>query len=121
LASPAPRLLLREPLALEPEGDVALHAQVGEQRVALEDGVGRPPEGGQAGHVVAVEQDLALARLLEPGDHPQGGGLAASRRPEHREELASRDVEAHLADRSEVAEALRHALKAHAGCARFAP
>ena len=41
-------LVLRDPLALEPERHVALHAQVREQRVALEDGVGRPLEGGQA-------------------------------------------------------------------------
>ena len=75
-------------LALEAEGDVLLDAQVREQRVALEDGVGRAAGRRQAGHVVAVEQHRALARLLEAGDHAQGGRLAAAGRAEHGEELA---------------------------------
>jgi hypothetical protein len=82
-----------------------------EERVALEDGVGRALERRQAGHVVAVEQDAPLGRLLEAGDHAQSGRLAASRRAQHREELTARDVELHLAYGREVAEALRDTLE----------
>jgi hypothetical protein len=98
-------------LALEPERDVLLDAPVREQRVALEDGVRRALEGREARHVVAVEQDAALGGLLEARDHAQRGGLPAPRRPEHREELAARDVEIHLAHGCEVAEALGDALE----------
>jgi hypothetical protein len=84
---------------------------VREQRVALEDGVGRAPERRQAGHVVAVEQHPSLARVLEAGHHAQRGGLAAARGAQQREELAARDVELHLAHGREVAEALRDAVE----------
>jgi hypothetical protein len=110
LRDAAADLLLRDALALEPEGDVALDAQVREQRVGLEDGVGGALEGRQPGHVLAVEQDRAVGRLLEPRDHPQRGGLAAPGRAEHREELALWNVQVHLPDRGQAAKSLRHAL-----------
>jgi hypothetical protein len=56
---------------------------------------------------------FAACRLLEPGDHAQGGRLAAARRPEHREELALGDVEVDIAHGDELAELLRDALQAH--------
>jgi hypothetical protein len=115
LPDAAADLPLVDLLALKPERHVLLDAPVREERVALEDGVGRALEGGQRGHVIAVEEHTALARLLEPGDHPQRRGLAAPRRAEHREELAARDVELHLAHGSEVAEALRHMIEPDAG------
>ena len=49
--------------------------------------------GRDEGDVLAVEQDPAGVGLLEAGDHPQGGGLAAAARAEHREELAGGDLE----------------------------
>ena len=115
LGHSARRLLLRHALAAQAEGDVLLHAQVREERVALEDGVGGALEGGQPGDVGAVEQDAAGARLLEARDHPQRGGLAAAARAEQREELAALDIECQLADGGELAEALRYLFKAHAG------
>ena len=79
---------------------------MGEERVALKDGVGRALVRRQPGDVVAVDQDLALVRLLEAGDHPQRRRLAAAARAEHREELALGDVEVDVVDGGEVAEAL---------------
>src|SRR4029079_14908476 len=98
-------------LALEPERHVLLDRPVREQRVALEDGIGRAPECGEPRHVVAVEVHPAFGRLLEAGDHAERGGLATPRRAEHREELAARDVQIHLAHGREVAEALRDTLE----------
>jgi hypothetical protein len=82
-----------------------------EQRVALEDGVGGTPEGGQARDVLAGQQDAPLARVLEARDHAQRRRLSAARRAEHREELAARDVELHFAHSREAAEALRNTLE----------
>ena len=48
----------------------------------LEDRVDVAPVRRHAGDRLAGEEDLALGRLLEPGDHPQGRRLAAARRPE---------------------------------------
>jgi hypothetical protein len=59
-------------------------------------------KGGDADHVAAVEQDLAAGRLLEAGDHPQGGGLAAAGRPQQREELALGDPEVDVLDGPDV-------------------
>ena len=80
LAHPAAHLVLGDALAAQPEGDVVLDAQVREERVALEDRVGRPLERRHALDVDAVDQDPALGRLLEAGDHPQRRGLAAAAR-----------------------------------------
>ena len=44
-------------LRLQPEGDVVADAEVREERVALEDGVGRPLVRGQRDDVLAVDQD----------------------------------------------------------------
>src|SRR5262249_14526811 len=46
----------------------------------------------------AVDPDLPGLRLLEPGDGPERGGLAAARRPEQREMLAGPDGERDPAD-----------------------
>ncbi len=74
-------------LYLRPKRDVAGDVEVREERVALEDGVDAAPVRRHVGHVGAVEHDPAARRPLEPGDHPERGGLAAPRGAEHREEL----------------------------------
>ena len=55
-----------------------------------------------------ADPDRALGRVLEPGDHPQRGGLAAARRAEQHEELPVVDLEREVVDGDDVAEALRH-------------
>ncbi len=77
-----------------------------EERVALEHGVHVALVGRHLGHVDPIQEDLTLARPLEPGDHPQGRGLAASRRSEQGEELTGRHLQVDPRDRGEVTEAL---------------
>ena len=72
----------------------------------LEDRVDVAPVRRHAGDRLAGQQDLALGRLLEAGDHAQGRRLAAARRPEQRVELAARDAQVHAVDGRDVAEPL---------------
>ena len=53
-----------------------------EERVVLEDGTDRTLVGLEMVDRAAVQPDLALRGLLEAGDQPQGGRLAATRRPQ---------------------------------------
>ena len=59
--------------------------------------------GGDPDDVLAVEQDLALGRLLEAADHPQRRRLAAAGRAEQREELALADHQVDPLDRGDDA------------------
>jgi len=67
---------------LQPEADVLTDGQVGEEGVALEDGVDGAAVGRQRGDVLAVEEDPAGVGRLEAGDDAQQGGLAAAAGPE---------------------------------------
>ncbi len=108
-------LVRRRAAAAQAERDVLEHAEVREERVALEDGVRRPLERRKVRHVGVAEEDPALADLLEAADHPQGGRLSAARRAQQREELARRDVERHLIDGDEVTEALGDVIQTDVG------
>ena len=108
-------LVRRRATPAQAEGDVLEHAEVREERVALEDGVRRALERREVGHVGVAEEDLALADLLEAADHPQRGRLPAARRAQQREELARRDVERHLIDGDEVTEALGDVIQTDVG------
>ena len=63
---------------------------------------------------LAVQADLAGGRILETSDHTQAGGLAAARRPQHREELAVADVHIDMVYRDDFAELLDNV--AHFDC-----
>src|SRR5215475_10877918 len=63
------------------------------ERIVLEDGIDVALVRRRPRHVFAVEEDLAFARLLEAGDHAQGGRLAASGWTQHGEELAAGHVQ----------------------------
>ena len=78
----------------------------GKQRVGLEHHVDRPLIGRNAGHVLAVDEDAALGRRFEAGEHAQQRGLAAAGAAEQREEFALEDVERHIVDGDEVTELL---------------
>jgi len=64
-----------------PDGQVRVERQILEDHgdVAL---VGRPLVGD-----VAVKNDPAISRILQPGDHPENGRLAAPRWPEEHQQL----------------------------------
>ncbi len=102
-ASLAASLALRR---LGPNDDVVADGEVGEERVGLEDGVDRALVGTRPGQVGVADQHPPRGRLLEAGDHPQRGGLAAARRSQEREERPPRDVEVDVVDGDEVAEGL---------------
>ena len=66
---------------------------------------------GSVRDVLAAEADAARVGHLEARDHAQRRRLAAARRTEQRQELAGRDVEAHVARRVDLAlDAMREAL-----------
>jgi hypothetical protein len=92
--------------AARPIGDVVPDRHVRKQRVVLKDGVDVALVGRHPRHVDGLEPDGSLSRAFEAGDHPKGGGLAAARRPQQREELTRPDREVGIRDRDVVAEAL---------------
>jgi len=65
----------------------------------LEHRVDRPAVRRQVLDLVAEEEDLATAHLLEAGDDPQERGLAAARGTEQGEELIVADIEADVGQR----------------------
>ena len=71
----------------------------GKQRVVLEHGADVALVRLAVIDHFAVEQDVAGGGLLEAGDQPQRGGLAASRWSQQREETAPRDRERDFPDR----------------------
>ncbi len=74
------------PAHLEPEHHVLEHGAPGEQGVALEH---HAAVRARAVHRLAVEQHLARAGLVEPGQDPHQRGLAAARRADHAQQLAA--------------------------------
>jgi hypothetical protein len=106
LADPAPGLGPGHVLEAEPEGDVVVDAQEREQGVALEHGVDLALVRRGPGHVDPVEQDAAVGGLLEPGDQPQGGRLAAARGAEQGEELPAGHLQVDAVHGGDVLEAL---------------
>src|SRR5205823_10608821 len=85
------------------EHDVIRHAQVWEQRVALEDEAGIALPRRPARNVMAAETDLARRRYDETGDHAQGRCLAATGWAQQHYELALPDVEIDAGDRVNIA------------------
>ncbi len=99
----------------QPVAHVVRDVHVREQGVVLEHGVDVPFVGRQPRHVRAVEEHPTLGRQLEARDHAQGRGLARTGRPEHREELAGRDVEVDARHRHHLAVQLADGLEPHRG------
>ena len=77
-------------------GHVVKHCHVGEQGVILEHGVHVPLIGLLALHPFPLHLDDAGGGILKPGDHPQGGGLAAAGGPQQGEELPLLDLHIHF-------------------------
>src|SRR5919201_1226763 len=89
-----PRALRRGHLP-HPErvGDVVGDVLVRVERVALEDHGHVAVLRLEPGHVAGADEDAAGGGLLEPGQDPKGGGLAAAGRAEQGQEGAVRDVQ----------------------------
>ena len=92
------RSALPSALHLQPEGDVVEHGAVREEREVLEDGRRRPLVRRQVDERLAVEDDVALGRVLVAADHPQRRRLAAARRAEQDDVLPVVDVQVDVVD-----------------------
>ena len=62
-----------------------------------------------------IDPYLPLGDLLQAGQQPQGGGLAAARRPDQHQEGLVFDVDVQVVDRRHVAESLAHMFVGHTG------
>jgi hypothetical protein len=82
------------------KADIAADGEPREQAVILKH---HAAIGAGPGDPAAVHQHLAIARRLEPGDHPQQGGLAATRGADQADELAAADLEVDRAQRLDFA------------------
>ena len=91
-------LVLRHLLDLQPERDVLVDGKVRIERVALEDHRDVAVAGRDVVDDAFADPDDAARDVLEPGDHPQRGRLAAARRADEHHELAVVDVELKLVD-----------------------
>ena len=83
---------------LQREAHVVAHAHVRVQRVVLEHHRDVAVLGRPVVHDLVADAQLAVGDVLEPGDHPQRGRLAAARRADEDDELAVLDLEAHVLD-----------------------
>ena len=86
-------LRLGHPAQAQPERHVVEHVEMREQRHALEHEVHGALVGRQPRDVPAVDEDAAVVREVEAGDHAQERRLAAPARSEQAHELALGDVE----------------------------
>ena len=106
-------LLLRRAAQLQREGHVVGDRHVRVERVVLEH------HGDVAlfrRHVVddaLADADLSRGDVLEPGDHPQQGRLAAARRPDQDDELAVADVDVDAVNDLKRAEGLADLTDGH--------
>ena len=104
LVGAAPCRHPRHPARAQPERDVVEHREVGEEGVVLEDDAHSPRlrlDPGVGGGVLehlAVEHDVPVATVLQPGEDAQHGGLAGSIGAQHCDRLPRLDVDraAHL-------------------------
>jgi hypothetical protein len=114
LADPLLDLGLGQLGQLEREADVLLDGHVGVERVVLEHHRDVPLLGRQVVDDPVADAQLAGRDALEPGDHAQGGRLAAPRRAHQHEELAVLDHEVQVRDADDpVGVHLRQLLHGH--------
>ena len=91
-------LVLGQLLDLEPVGHVVVHAQVRVQRVVLEDHRDVALLRRDVVDDLVVDHQLALADLVEAGEHAQRGRLAAAGRADEHHELAVADLQVEMVD-----------------------
>src|SRR5262249_6625339 len=87
--------------------DVLTHGHMWIERVALEDHRDVTAARREVGDVAVTDPDLAVANVLEAGDHPQQRRLPAAGRADQDEELTVGNVERDAVNRGNRAELLR--------------
>ncbi len=85
-----------KPLGAGTKGHVVPHRQVGEEGIALEHRINGPAVRWCLGEIPALQPDPARIGLLEAGNQPQGGGLAAAGGAQQGKELARGNREAEV-------------------------
>ncbi len=91
-------LLARQPADVRVQKHIGERGPEVEQQVVLE----RDAHiGDRPGHRRAPDRDVAAAALEQARHHQQQRALAAAGGPDHRHELAGRDVDAHFLQRAE--------------------
>ncbi len=95
------------------EGHVFKHVQVGEERVALEDGVDVALVRGHIVDTLAHEDHVALVRGLKAADDAQRRGLAAARGAEQGEKLIVIDIEIDMVEHYFAVKSLGDVLELH--------
>ena len=96
-------LRLRRLADLEPVAEVLAHRHVGVEGVVLKDHRDVARARRELRDVAAVDADRAPRHLLEPGEHPEQGGLPATGRADEHEKLAALDLEGDVVDGHHVA------------------
>src|SRR6185369_10717523 len=93
---------------LQREGHVPVQRPVWIERVALEHHGDVPVLRRQVGDRLAADADVTTGDVLEPGDHPERGGLSAAGGPHEDHELPILDREVHSGHGGHLAEAFLH-------------
>src|SRR3569832_1661804 len=93
------------------EANVVRDSHVRIKRIALKHHRQVARAGRHFGEIPAIHQDLTAGDILEAGNHVKRRGLAASRRPKERDELAIADFEIELPHRGYSAKLLPNILE----------
>ena len=116
LLDAALRLVPRRLAHAQAVAEVLAHGHVRVERVALEHHRDVAFARRELRHVAGVDRDRALGDVLQPGDHPEQGGLAAAGRADEHEELAALDLEGDVVDGDDAsAEHLAHMVEQDSG------
>ncbi len=119
---PAVDLVLGNLLEGQAEGDVLVNGHVGIQGVVLEDHGDVPVLGGHVVDHPVADVQLAAGDVLQSGDHPQGGGLAAAGGAHQDNEFLILDFQVQVGDNGDVAGiGLFHVLESNTGHDRTPP
>ena len=95
-------LLLGYLAQLQGEGHVLIYGHVGVQGVALEDHGDVPVLRLHVVHPLAADDQIALGDILQAGDHPQRGGLAAAGGADQDDELLVRNLQVEVVNRGHL-------------------
>ena len=92
----APGVFLVDIAVVEPEGHILGHGLVRKQRVVLEHQAKVALVDRHIIDPLALDGDVPFGGIEQARDHAQGCGLAASGRPQKRDEAAFLDIQRHL-------------------------
>jgi hypothetical protein len=106
LPHPALDLGLRQGLGVQGKRQVLGDREAGVEGIELEHHGDVPLRGGQRVDPLLGDQNLTGSCPLQPGDHPERGGLAAARRAQQAEHLAGLHVQIDVVDGDQIAELL---------------